>query len=167
MFFILIFFVGTPCFFYVLLLMYCCRYPDRVMFCVMPVNKDGDDSSDIQHVLLKAYCSEQHIRIIYVSTTVLGIHNFSKRGRIFQHVFFFNFTCKFLTFVRKIKEVQLQELWCTTGTHCRGRTHTPWAELHIWKSQELGPWKTLPWQPQSSPYSSWTRRKTWFQRNHN
>ena len=80
------------------------------MFCVMPVNKDGDDSSDIQHVLLKAYCSEQHIRIIYVSTTVLSIHNFSKRGGIFQHVFFFNFTWKFLTFVRKIKEVQLQEL---------------------------------------------------------
>jgi hypothetical protein len=88
MFFIFIFFVGTPCFFYVLLLMYCCRYPDRVMFCVMPVNKDGDDSSDIQHVLLRAYCSEQHIRIIYVSTTVLSIHNFSKRGGIFQHVFF-------------------------------------------------------------------------------
>lgn len=48
-------------------------YPERVMFCVMPVNKDGDDSSDIQHVLLKAYCCEQHIRIIYVdSCDMLG-----------------------------------------------------------------------------------------------
>lgn len=118
MFFIFIFFVGTPCFFYVLLLMYCCRYPERVMFCVMPVNKDGDDSSDIQHVLLKAYCCEQHIRIIYVSTSVLSISTISQkrgggggRGQDFSACFFFNnFTWKFLTFVRKLKEVQLQEL---------------------------------------------------------
>jgi glycogen synthase len=60
-------------------------YNEYQWFCVMPVNKDGDDSSDIQHVLLKAYCSEQHIRIIYVSTTVLSIHNFSKRGDTKHH----------------------------------------------------------------------------------
>lgn len=44
-------------------------YPDRVLFCVMPVNIEGDDSTDIQHVLLKAYCREQYIKIIYVDSS--------------------------------------------------------------------------------------------------
>lgn len=75
--------------------MYCCRYPERVMICVMPVNKDGDDSSDIQHVLLKAYCCEQHIRIIYVSTTLLKYTQFLKKDRDFSACFFCFFLINF------------------------------------------------------------------------
>lgn len=44
-------------------------FPDKVMFCILAVNDGNDDMVQMEHILLEAYCREQHIGVVKVDSS--------------------------------------------------------------------------------------------------